>query len=108
MLENMLHYFMVTLDLAVAGMNEHEWAIFEANASCGAAEEFFACKNPQKSKGALLSGTKKYYNAIKVFAANKKIVDLPAAEQSWIDFSAVAGVVRRRRRQLSLRDCSRS
>lgn len=72
MLENRLHYFMVTLDPAVAGMNEHEWATLEANVSCVAAEEFFACKNPQKIKGALLSGTKKYYDAIKVFAANKK------------------------------------
>ncbi len=103
----MLHYFMVTLDPAVAGMNEHEWATLEANVSCVAAEEFFAGKNPQKIKGAPPSGTKKYYDEIKVFAANNKLWTCLRRSNVGSISPQSRGVVRRRRMQLSLRDCSR-
>ena len=90
-LEDILHYFLVTCQSAVAGMKTQQKAALEANASFLAAEAFIVCPNAQKIKVALLGATKKFYEEVKAHAAGRvPPIDCPAAREKWIDFTAVA------------------
>ena len=91
LLENILHYFMVTCQPAVAGMKPQRKAALEANVSFVAADAFITCVSDQTIKVALLEATKKFDEEAKAHAAGQvPPIDCPAARDKWIDFTAVA------------------
>ena len=71
LLENILHYFMVTCQPAVAGMKPQRKAALEANVCFVAADALITCVNDQKTKDALLGATKKFYEEVKAYAAGQ-------------------------------------
>ncbi len=80
LLENILHYFMVTCQPAVAGMKPQRKSALEANVSFVAADAFITCVNDQKIKVALLEATKKFYEEAKAHVAGQvPPIDCPAA-----------------------------
>ena len=91
LLDNILHYFTVTCQPAVAGMKPQRKAALEANVCFVAADAFITCVNDKKIKVALLEATKKFYEDVKAHAAGQvPPIDCPAARDIWIDFTAVA------------------
>ncbi len=91
LLENILHFFMVTCQPAVAGMKPLRKASLEANVSFVAADAFITCVSDQTIKVALLEATKKFDEEAKAHAAGQvPPIDCPAARDIWIDFTAGA------------------
>ena len=91
LLENILHFFMVTCQPAVAGMKPLRKASLEANVSFVAADAFITCVSDQTIKVAFLEATKKFDEEAKAHAAGQvPPIDCPAAREKWIDFTKVA------------------
>ena len=89
-LEQLLHYFHVTCEPAVAGLQVVERASFVANVACTAADAFFACKRAPEFSDALLRATKKYWDDVeKLQQAKTPPQGCPTPMQTWMRVDAV-------------------
>lgn len=90
-LEALLRYFQVTCEPAVAAMAPMTRAALVANVSTVAAETLVTSKSDANTCQDLLNATLRYFNEVKAHAASQEPpVEVPKAEDKWIDFSAVA------------------
>ena len=86
-MEELLHYFHVTCNPAVAVFENAEADMFRANLDVAAAEHFAHSKYDVVDD--ILAGTLKYYKALeKTNTDNKTGVSMPEPAHAWIDFEA--------------------
>ena len=95
-LEALLHYFHVTCEPAVAGLEKHARALLLSNVDCVAAEAFITCKNFQVDlTNNLIAATRKFYEQIREHMKNVDSDDdedpaPPMSGTSWLSFDPAA------------------
>ena len=111
-LEALLHYFHVTCEPAVAGLDEQARALLFANIDCVAAEAFITCKNYQTDLTKnLIAATLKFYEQMREHmrshepppSDDEDPAPPKSATSSWISFAAAAVAAKARTPQKATR-----